>query len=165
MKEKFCSLPKTMREQILVRSAAGTAFLLLSVLTGIWFRDIYLSLPCILLAGYLFFQGGSLLYAGYRGGYICIRSTCEETESCGRRRRIRSVRVSFDGQSLKIPVSRGMKRIAAGDTVIIYLSDRTPVYEWENGYMICSYYAIAVEKRCVQDDGGRKKAEVTAEGN
>ncbi|BCZ37856.1 hypothetical protein GVanDAA622_25470 [Enterococcus faecium] len=48
---------------------------------------------------------------------------------------------------MKIPIRQRMKVLSIGDTVIIYLSDKTPVYEHEGSYMICSYYALGTKKR------------------
>lgn len=150
MKEKFYSLPKPLQKQILIRSGAGMVFLLLLVIILICFHDLYFCLPCLLLSGFLLINGGCLLYSGSKGSYIRIQGTCEQIEAFGIRKRIRSIRIAFDGYTVKIPVRQRMKRLSTGDTVIVYLSEKTPVYEQDGEYMVCSYYALETEKGCNQ---------------
>ena len=45
-----------------------------------------------------------------------------------------------------------MKTLSAGDTVLVYVSDRAPVYERGDGYLLCDYYALEVKKECGQNE-------------
>nr|WP_300563499.1 hypothetical protein [uncultured Acetatifactor sp.] len=47
---------------------------------------------------------------------------------------------------IEMPVRHRIRNLNKGDTVIVYLSEKTPVYEQENGYMVCSYYALEIGK-------------------
>lgn len=152
MKENFYHLPKPLQKQVLIRLAAGAVFLLLMIVIFICSRDLYFVLPCALLSAYLLINGGRVFYQGYRGEYVCIRGTCEEIETVGIRKRIKSIRIAFDGYSVRIPVRQRMKRLVVGDTVIVYLSEKAPVYEQDGGYMICSYDAMETEKGCNQNE-------------
>ena len=152
MKEKLYSLPRPLQKQVLIRLAAGAVFIFLMIVVLICSRDLYFALPCALLSGYLLINGGRVFYHGYRGDYIRIQGICEEIEAVGIRKRIKSIRIAFDGYSIKIPVCQRMKRLAVGDTVIVYLSEKAPVYEQDGGYMICSYDALETEKGCNQNE-------------
>ncbi len=152
MKEKLNMLPRSLQKQVLIRLAAGAVFLLLMIVIFIYSRDLYFALPCALLSGYLLINGSWLFYHGYHGEYVRIRGICEETETVGLRKRIKSIRIAFDGYSVRIPVPQRMKRLAVGDTVIVYLSEKTPVYEQDGGYMICGYDALETEKECNQNE-------------
>lgn len=152
MKEKLYSLPRPLQKQVLIRLAAGTVFIFLMIVVLICSRDLYFALPCALLSGYLLLNGGRVFYQGYRGDYVRIQGICEEIETIGIRKRIKSIRIAFDGYSVKIPVRQRMKRLAVGDTVIVYLSEKAPVYEQDGGYMICSYDALETEKGCNQNE-------------
>jgi len=152
MKEKLYSLPRPLQKQVLIRLAAGVVFLLLMIVVFICSQDLYFALPCALLSGYLLINGGRVFYQGYRGEYVRIRGICEEIEAVGIRKRIKSIRIAFDGYSVRIPVRQRMKRLAVGDTVIVYLSEKAPVYEQDGGYMICSYDALEMEKGCNQNE-------------
>ncbi len=148
MKEKFSNIPKSLQKQILVRLIAGMVFLLLLIVILVCFRDLYFALPCLLLSGFLFINGIHLFYNGSKGKYICIYGICEHIETFGIRKRIKAIGIAFDGYSLRIPVRERMKRLSIGDTVIVYLSETTPVYEQDGEYMVCSYYALEAEKGC-----------------
>lgn len=152
MKEKLYSLPRPLQKQVLIRLAAGAVFIFLMIVVLICSRDLYFALPCALLSGYLLINGGRVFYHGYRGDYIRIQGICEEIETVGIRKRIKNIRIAFDGYSVKIPVRQRMKRLAVGDTVIVYLSEKAPVYEQDGGYMICSYDALETEKGCNQNE-------------
>lgn len=91
-------------------------------------------------------NGGWLLYNSLQGNYLCVQGVCEQIETTGIRKRVKSICVSIDKNMLHVPVKRKAKGIAQGDTVILYLSDKTPVYEKDGGYMICSYYALEIKK-------------------
>ena len=150
MKETFCQLSKSLQKQVLIRFMGGGGFLFLLLMILICFRDLYFALPCFLLAGFLLISGAHLFYNGSRGEYICIHGICEQIETFGIRKRIKAIRIAFDGYSLRIPVRQRMRRLSVGDTVIIYLSQKAPVYEQDGEYMVCSYYALETEKGCEQ---------------
>lgn len=152
MKEKLCSLPRPLQKQVLIRLAAGVVFIFLTVMIFICFRDLYFALPCALMSVYLLINVGRVFYNGYRGDYVRIQGICEEMETVGIRKRLKSIRIAFDGYSVKIPVRQRLKRLAVGDTVTVYLSEKAPVYEQDGGYMICSYDALETEKECNQNE-------------
>lgn len=154
MREKFARLPAPLQKQTVIRVVGGTVFLFLFAVILIGFRDFYFSLPCLLFAGFLLISGLKLCYNSLAGDYMCVQGVCGGIETAGIRKRIRSILVGLEGSTLKIPVRQGMKALSVGDTVIIYLSDRTPVYEQEGGYMICSYYALGMEKRGNRNECG-----------
>ncbi len=154
MRERFCGLPEPLQKQAAVRIAGGMLFLFLFAAILIGFRDFYFSLPCLLFSGFLLISGLKLCYNSLAGDYMCVQGICEGIETTGIRKRIKGILVRLEGNKLRIPVRQGMKKLSVGDTVIIYLSDRTPVYEQDGDYMICSYYALGMEKRGNQDECG-----------
>ena len=147
MRKKFGELPVPLQKQIAVRLVGGAVFLFLFAVILLGFRDFYFSLPCLLLSGFLLINGIRLCYNSFAGDYMCIQGICEKIEMSGIRKRIKGIWVQLEGNVVKIPIRQRMKALSIGDTVIIYLSDKTPVYEQEGSYMICSYYALGTEKR------------------
>ena len=146
MREQFDKLPKTIQNQIIIRIAGGIVFFILFFIILIRFRDKYFYLPCLLFSGFLLVNGGVLFFNCASGNYICVEGVCESIEKFGIRRKIRSISITVDNSRVKIPIRQRMKALSIGDTVIVYVSDKTPVYEYENGYMICSYYALETKK-------------------
>ena len=147
MKERFYELPVPLQKQIAIRLVGGAVFLLLFIIILLGFQDFYFSLPCLLLSGFLLINGIRLCYNSFAGNYMCIQGTCEKIETSGIRKRTKGIWVQLEENIVKIPIRQRMKTLSIGDTVIIYLSDKTPVYEHESGYMICSYYALGTEQR------------------
>lgn len=146
MRDKFRQLPEVLQRQILTRFVSGIIFLFFFIVIQICFADIYFSLPCLLFGGVIIVNGGWLLYNSLQGNYICVQGICEQVETTGIRKRVKSICVNIDKSMLHIPVKRRLRDVTHGDTVILYLSDKTPVYEKDNGYMICSYYALEIKK-------------------
>lgn len=152
MKERFKQIPAVLQKQILLRFTVGVLFLILFAVILFYFRDYYLYLPCLVFAGFLIVNGGLLFYNSLIGNYICVQGVCEQIEVIGFRKRVKEIYVGLDQNTLRIVIKHRIKRIAVGDTIIVYLSDKTPVYEQHDGYMVCSYYAIEIKKG-EQSDG------------
>lgn len=146
MRDKFKQLPEVLQRQVLIRFIGGVVFLFLFVVIQICFVDIYFSLPCLLFGGVMIVNGSWLLYNSLQGNYLCVQGVCEQIETAGLRKRVKSICISIDKNMLHIPVKRKARGITQGDTVVLYLSDKTPVYEKDGGYMICSYYALETKK-------------------
>lgn len=146
MKVKFKQLPETMKKQILLRSATGLLFIILFVIVLVYFGDIYLYLPCLLFAGFLLSNAGLLLYNSVNEKFISVRGICKNIEVTGIRKRIKSISLKLDEGTLKILIKSRLKHLAVGDTVIVYLSDKTPVYDDNGVHFICNYYALEIRK-------------------
>lgn len=146
MRDKFKQLPEVLQRQVLIRFIGGVVFLFLFVVIQICFVDIYFSLPCLLFGGVMIVNGSWLLYNSLQGNYLCVQGVCEQIETAGLRKRVKSICISIDKNMLHIPVKRKARGIMQGDTVVLYLSDKTPVYEKDGGYMICSYYALEIKE-------------------
>lgn len=146
MKEKIKQLPKALQRQVLIRLAGGTVFLPLFIVVQFCFSDYYFSLPCLLLGSLMIINGSSLLYRSLKGQYICAQGICRRIETTGVRKRIKNIYIDMEPYRLKIPVRYKTRNLHIGDTVILYLSEKAPVYERDHGYMICSYDALEVRK-------------------
>lgn len=146
MREQLAKLPKAIQKQVMVKLVGGVLFLFLFIVILVCFWDMYFCFPCLLLSGFLFVNGGRLFYNGVSGNYICIEGICKNIEKSGIRKRIRSISLTLEQNRLRIPVWQRMKTLSVGDTVIVYVSDKTPVYEQEDSYIICSYYALEIKK-------------------
>ena len=91
-------------------------------------------------------NGGLLFYNGVKGNFVRIQGVCRQVETAGIRKRIRNICIGTELHTIKMPVRHRISNLKKGDTVILYLSEKTPVYEQENGYMVCSYYALEIGK-------------------
>ena len=146
MKDKFKQLPDALQRQIAIRLAAGAGFSVLFLIVQFCMGDICFSLPCAVFGGVMIVNGGRLLYNSTKGNFISVRGVCRQIETTGIRKRVRNLYIDTEPYILKLPVRQRIRNLDKGDTIIVYLSEKTPVYEQDNGYMICSYYALEIRK-------------------
>ena len=50
-----------------------------------------------------------------------------------------------ESKRVKISVHRKIGNLARGNQVTLYLSKKTPVYEWDGNCMVCGYYALEAQ--------------------
>ena len=92
----------------------------------------------------LIVSGSVLLYNSIKGNYVSVAGVCENIEVTGIRRRVKRITLKLEENSLTISVRHRIKKLKIGDTVIVYLSDKTLVYPTANGYDAFSYYAMEI---------------------
>lgn len=146
MKERFKSLPEVLQWQIISRLAGGIGFLLLLIVIVIFYRSLYLWLPSLFFMVLLIVSGIFLLYNSLRRNYVSVAGVCENIEVTGIRKRVKSITLKLEENSLKISVRHKIKKLKLGDTVIVYLSVKSPVYPQDDGYVVFNYYAMEVRK-------------------
>lgn len=144
MKERFKALPEVLQWQIISRFASGLGFLLLFIVIVILYRSIYLWLPSLFFMALLIVNGIFLLYNSLNGNYVSVAGVCENIEVTGIRKRVKSITLKLEENSLKISVRHKIKKLKLGDTVIVYLSVKAPVYPQDDGYVVFNYYAMEV---------------------
>ena len=137
MRRKIKQLPEAVKKQLLFRFATGLMFIVLFLSVLIYFGDLGLYLPCLLFALFLLSNAGLLLYHCMNDQWVSVR---------GIKQRIKSITLKLDEGTLKILVKSRLMRLTVGDTVTVYLSSQTPVYDDTGGYLICSYYALEIRK-------------------
>lgn len=146
MKDMFKQLPAALQKQIVLRLAIGAGFFVLFLIVQFGMGDIYFSLPCVVFGGVMIVNGGLLLYNSTKGNFISVRGVCSQVETAGIRKRIKNIYIDTEPYTLKLLVRRRIRNLSIGDTIIVYLSEKAPVYEQDNGYMICSYYVLEIRK-------------------
>lgn len=144
MKERFKALPDALKWQIVSRLACGVGFLILFIVIVIFYRSVYLWLPSLFFMTLLIVSGVFLMYNSITGNYVSVSGVCEDIDFTGIRRRVKSITLKLEENSLKISVRHKIKKLKLGDTVIVYLSVKTPVYPQDGGYVIFNYYAMEV---------------------
>lgn len=138
-------MPQALQRQVLFRSGGSVLSWLVFLIIGASFRDVYLMLPCLLLAGYLTGSSIWLFYQSAAGNYMHLQGECIRLETVGIRKRVRSLHLAMEQGIVKIPVRQRIKKLSEGDTVSIYVAEKTPVYERDGIYTISSYYAVEVQ--------------------
>ena len=147
MKGKFKQVPEALQKQIIIRFAAATLFSLLFVILPAVSGDAYLYIPCLLFAVSLFANAALLQYNCLSGHFISVSGVCTHIEATPFRKRIKRITLKLDdNKQLTISVRRQLKRLQVGDNVIVYLSEKAPVYTRDGEYWMNSYYAIEIRK-------------------
>lgn len=144
MREKFKALPEVLRLQILSWFVVGVGFLALSIVILIFYRSVYLWLPSLVFMVLLIVNGLFLLYNSINGNFVSVAGVCEHIEVTGIRKRVKSITLRLEESSLKVSVRQRIRKMKLGDTVIVYLSVKTPVYPQDDGYVVFNYYAMEV---------------------
>lgn len=149
MKDGFKQMPEAMQRQIIVRFAVAALFTLLFFVILFGFGDVYLYLPCFIFAGFFIVNAISMLYNGVKGNFVAVGGVCTHIDATPIRKRVKSITLQYEAEEpkyLTVSVRQRMKRLTVGDTVTVYLSEKTPVYEQDGSYLIYGYYAIVTRK-------------------
>lgn len=157
MRERFEKMPQALQKQVLFRFGGSVLLWVLFIIILSSFRDIYLILPCLLLAGYLTGSSIWLFYQSVAGNYMHLQGECIRLETIGIRKRVRSLHLALEQGIVKISVRQRIRRLSEGDTVSIYVAEKTPVYERDGIYIISSYYAMEIQGSCRH---GKRKGNV-----
>lgn len=146
MKEEFMRIPVPLRKQISIHMGfSATAFLLFFIiLFSSW--DFRLCFPCLILAVFLLVNDGILLYQCLDGNYIRLTGICTRIQTTGLHKKVKAVQADVEGVLLQIRVKHRLRNIAVGDSVELYASVHTPIYEQDGIHIIYDYYAMEVKK-------------------
>lgn len=146
----YKQLPNALKKQILLRTVGTCISLFLFFIVLIVTKEFVFSLPCLIFAVFLFVNLLGLLYNILVGSYVCVTGTCEQVETTGIRKRIKSITVNFNGARMVLPIRKRTKRILIGSSVTVYMAEKTPVYEKDGINYAYEYYAIEFAERMTQ---------------
>lgn len=146
MKEFFKSLPYAMKKHLLIRSGLGLLFLILFTIVLLVAKDFLFAVPCLGAAIFFIVNVGILLYDCLTNNVIVIQGECLEVDRTCLMKRTHNIVLAVSMGTVKVPVRHQLKRVQVGDTVTVFLSSRTSVYENAKQQVICGYYAIEIKK-------------------
>lgn len=146
----FKQLPKALKKQITLRFFGGSVSLLLFIAILIITKEFVFSLPCLIFSVFLFVNLAIMLYNIIIGSYVCVKGLCEQVETVGLRKRVKSITVNFNGARMVLPIRQRFKKILPGSQVTIYMSEKTPVYEKDGLNYAYEYYALEFDGRVKQ---------------
>lgn len=144
MKGKLEQIPRALKAQIFSRFLIGFISLIAAVAMLAIARDFILGLPCLLLFGYMAYDGGKLLYFAYTGKYVTVTGECIGIERTSLRKRVKSIYIHTEKGNMKVPVRKRLRKLAEGDVVSVYMSPKNRIYESNDGLAVFGYYAIDV---------------------
>lgn len=162
MKERFKRLPEALQKQVIYRIGAGLAFLLCTILILIFFRDIYLLLPCLCFSIFFALNGIWVFLQTDAGKYVVVEGHCTGIERTPLRKRVKNIYLETDAATVKIIAKQRMKQLAVGDNIRVYVFEKTPVYDQEQCKLLCSY--LALEKTRREKENGNSGGFITNTG-
>ncbi len=146
MREKIKKIPSPLRKQIWLRILSGMIFIILFVVTWIFFNDFYVCIGLLMCGIGLITMGFKLLYDGIREAYFRVEGKCVGAEYSRVLHELKYICIETEGTVLKFPV-RKIKKLFEGDRITIFLSGNTPIVPLEDGYLITYYYAMEIENK------------------
>lgn len=146
MKEKFKSLPEALQKQIIIQFGACALSLLLLLVVLVMYRDLYLCLSFVLFSLFFGISGVLLLLRAVDGKYVVIEGVCSKVERTALRKRPKTIYFKAELHTVKLQTRQRLKNISTGDTVVLYVSENTPVYEAEGCQILSAYLAMYVKK-------------------
>ena len=147
MKEKFKAIPKPMKTQIFARFGISFLSLIIAVLMLAIAKDFILSLPCLLLFGYMAVNGGIILYNGFTEKFVAVSGECVKIERTQLRKRVRVLYIQTEKGQMKVPIRKSIGRLNEGDIITVYMPTKTRIYEQDNCLVIFGYYAIDINRQ------------------
>lgn len=147
MRDIFSKMPATMTRQILLRSGITLLTFILFVTVTAIFNNIYLYMPCLILFAVMIVNTFALVYNCVKGNYVILEGLCSDVEITKIKRKIKAIELKAQDRVFRFPINKRIGKINLGDTVIVYLSDKTLLYEKDGIFIIYEYYALEVKER------------------
>lgn len=143
MRKRFLQLPGPLQRVILFRLSGvlfGGAILILALVSG---SNWMLILPAVVMMLYALFSAFGLFLECSEGTILKIEGVCSSLEQSAIRKRIQAIYLRSDNYDIRILCRYGRLRdIRSGDTVTVFLREKSPVYEMEGYQVICDYLAL-----------------------
>ena len=146
MKSCFRKLPNVLQRRVIGSVTGGVIFLCAFIASWIGTGHLMMSIPLLAIALLFLGGGGWLVYQSNHGKIMTVTGICTSMEYSKIFRKSRSISVSVQEKQLKILLRKSIP-VRPGDQIILYISERTPVYSYRNFYTISSYICIVVEHR------------------
>lgn len=145
MKQKFKELAAVLQRQILTRLIFGGFLILLFVILICTTRDLILSLPCIVLGGYLVFNGVRFFYHCATGQVIAVTGKCVQIEHSKIRKRAKVVHIKTADKEISVPLRKRIRGLTIGVSLTLYIPEKARIYERDGKYIASSYYAVEMK--------------------
>ena len=142
MKRILRMLPPALQRQLMIQAGLALLALVLAVV-ALFFFSLIISVPFLLGASLLAFSALRLYHIGTQGQYLILRGTVMKVERTSVRQQMKSLLLEVDGKALQVVLRNRHVTVQEGETVKLYISDTTPLYEWQGIHRLYAYLAIA----------------------
>ena len=141
--KKMAKMPGVLEEQIWIRFGLGVVMSVVGIVL-LFSAGPYIGLTWFLIAAYLIGSSTLLAINCISGKITTIVGFCREVELAALKKRPRAAVLIVDGLPVRIQLHQRRCSIREGDTVVVYTSDRTPVYRKDGCDNLYGFYAMEV---------------------
>ena len=137
-------MPEALTKGIMSRIGVGGILLIVSIFVSVLWKDVYLTVPCLLFSIYFLLNGIQLYQIATGNKYVIVTGRCSFIERTKFRRKISSITFITETEKLvvKLLINHRIQNLQEGDWVTVYISRQTPVYDNGESKVLCSYLAI-----------------------
>ncbi|MBQ9686191.1 MAG: hypothetical protein IJV41_06555 [Oscillospiraceae bacterium] len=142
LKEQYEHFPAPLRQLLNLRLIGAAAGLFLTLVILLVFAELPLILPSLLLLFWSSADAWRLYRLFTHQEFLVLSGVCTRVDISPIRRRPKAIYTDIEGKPVKIPINMPLGSAAIGDTIKIYISRQSPVYESDGVSTIFRYYAI-----------------------
>lgn len=149
LKEQYEHFPAPLRQLLNLRLIGAAAGLFLTLVILLVFAELPLILPSLLLLFWSSADAWRLYRLFTHQEFLVLSGVCTRVDISPIRRRPKAIYTrpkaiytDIEGRPVKIPINMPLGSAAIGDTIKIYISRQSPVYESDGVSTIFRYYAI-----------------------
>ena len=148
---KHSKIPTSLTKTIIAKFILGAIFLAGFILIMIFFKDrAFLGLAPGAFAMFTLGDGFVTLYNAHTLNYVTVEGECVDLELSKLRRRIKAICIHTSRGKVRILVHYKHRTVNKGDYVTAYIPVSSSVYEKDNGYVVCEYYALNIAKKSAE---------------
>ena len=147
MKKAHKAIPEPIRRQIRLRMFSGVVIGIIFMIAWITTGQFQVCSMLLFLAILILVNGSLMLYHCSKGRFLHLFGKCVDMERTGIFGRTKRIHVETENTIVSIPMHRNLNQLHIGDTVHIYLSEKTPLMIYNDMYVINHLYAVKAERK------------------
>lgn len=144
MRDKFNTLPRLLKKNILCKIGLGLCFLTVFILVCIFAEHTAFALAPGAFTLFSLIDGVGMAIRCFGGEYVELVGTCIEVHKSTVRRRTKYIVVETARGALKLPIRMKLQSVSVGSTVTVYIPDHASVYDHKGNMVVCEFYGIEV---------------------
>lgn len=146
MKNVIRVIPIALQHAVLIRVGLSLVDLLAAVCLFLCFNQVLVVAPFLLLAPLLAGHAAYIYRLFVKGHCLELRGTVLGVERSFLRSKPKALLLEIQGVALRVVLFNRLKVPKAGEAVLLYISDTTPLYEWRGMHQLDSYLAIVLDE-------------------
>lgn len=144
-------LLRLMEEHLLCMVGSLSAIIVLLFLSS----DARLLLPPAAILLFAALSAFSLYRAYTNGDILFLTGTCTALEQTPIRRKTKVIYAVFEDRQVRIRLNRSISEASVGDSVMLMLSGKAPIYEQDGLCTVFRYYTVSVRPKLKFDSGAK----------